>query len=512
MRQDSPALPDDSKSDREIELKFLTSESGFKASRQWPPLAAAPPGAAHRLVTRYFDTANGDLERNCMVLRMRKQGRRHTLSLKWRRPSDGGIFERGEIEAISPGPAPDPALLGPDYAAMVEDVVRGQPLVPVYETDIRRAVSRITANASDIEVALDSGFIQAGEKKSPVREIELELKSGDPAELYRIGMSLAESCPVRLGMQPKAVRGAALRSGKAPAAVRGISPLVGNPTVDEAIGHVINACIAQFTGNFPVFEAGDAVAAVHQMRVAIRRLRAILKAFGRSFPCAEFHTFRARAKRIAAVLGNGRDWDVFLQLLRDGPMPAFPEEKGFAPIIAAAERARAAAYQAIDDMLAAPATTCFVLSMQSFVAQHGWRNALNAEALPRLSAPAAEFATGHLHRLRAKLLKRGKHIERLVPRERHKLRIGLKELRYTADPFSGLFRGSKTFSALLRHCARLQDLLGGYNDHIVAMDLLRRLETGDEAVYASGIFAGWCRRGAMSDGDDALRRAWKKFR
>ena len=512
MVDNSLALPEISRSDREIELKFLASESGFKASRQWPPLAAAPAGAAHRLVTRYFDTVSGDLERNGMVLRMRKQGRRHTLSLKWRRPSDGGIFERGEIEAISPGPVPDPALLGPDYAGMVERIIRGQALIPVYETDIRRTVSRIAANAADIEVAFDSGFISAGEKKSPVREIELELKSGDPAELYRLGMSLAESCPVRLGMLPKAARGAALRSGKAPAAIRGTSPLVGNPTVDEAIGHVINACIAQFIGNFPAFEAGDAVAAVHQMRVAIRRLRAILKVFGRSFPCAEFSAFRAHAKRVAAVLGNGRDRDVFLQLLREGPVPAFPEEPGFATIIAAAERARAAAYQAIDDMLAAPATTCFVLSMQSFVAQHGWRNALSAEALPRLSAPAAEFAAGHLHRLRAKLLKRGKHIERLDPRERHKLRIGLKELRYTADLFGGLFQGSKAFSSLLGHCARLQDLLGGYNDHIVAMDLLRHLEIGGEAVYASGIIAGWCRRGAMPDSDDELRRAWKKFK
>ena len=494
----------------EIELKFFTTESGFKSSQQWPVLGASH--GAQRLVTRYFDTENGDLERRKMVLRVRKQGRRHIMTLKWPGDFPGGLFQRGEVEIACPGPDPEPALLGPEYAEMLAGIIGGQNLVPIYETDIRRTIRHVTSEFSDIEVAFDAGFIRAADRKTPIREIELELKSGDPAELYRLGMSLAETFPVRLGMLAKAERGAQLRSGGLPPVIRAVSPLGGNPTVDEAIGSVINACLAQFTGNFPAFEAGDAVTAVHQMRVAMRRLRSILKLFNRAFPCPEFKTFSLQAKQLASALGQARNWDVFLNLLREGPAAAFPDEPGFAPIIAAAEQHRADGYVAAGNLLAAPQTTCFVLSIQAFIVRRGWRNALAPETLSRLAEPAEFFAQANIHRMHGKLVKRGKHLQTLPPHERHQLRIGLKNIRYAADLFSGLFDPTKELRNFLRHAARLQDMLGAYNDMVAAIDQLSELKAADPStVYATGIIAGWCRHGTIPN-DDSLLKAWKKFR
>lgn len=507
MRHDFQTAPDH----QEIELKFFTSDSGFKASQQWPALGAPPPRQQRQhLVTRYFDTEDADLERHRMVLRMRKQGRGHVIGVKWIGEASGP-FARGEIEAASPGPEPDIDLLGPDCARMLAGIIGDKPLLPVFETDIRRLTRCVRSDSSDVEVAFDSGCIRAGERQTPIREIELELKSGDPAELYRLGMALAEAYPVRLGMQAKAERGVMLRHGAPPPVIKSISPLTGAITVDDAIGAVIDACIAQFTGNFPAFESGDAVNAVHQMRVALRRLRAILKLFNRVFPCPEFAAFRAQAKAIASALGEGRNWDVFLQLLREGPAAAFPEEPGFEPIFAAAGQRREAAYAEIGRLLAAPETTCFVLSVQAFTARHGWRNALTADALFRLTQPAAGFAAGHLNRMHGKLVKRGRHLQRLPPHDRHKLRIGLKNIRYAADLFGGLFEGDKALRALLRTASRLQDQLGAYNDLVTAIGLMEQLGCSAPAGYAAGIVAGWCRRGAEPD-EESLLRAWKKFR
>ena len=137
--------------------------------------------AAQRLHSIYFDTELGDLRRHRIVLRMRRLRSSHVLTLKWDGRVGSGPFERGEVEVSAPSPVPDPALLGPAVEAEILRVTQGRPLQPVFATDIKRALRRILVGASEIEVAFDNGFIISGNQKTPVREIELELKAGNPA-------------------------------------------------------------------------------------------------------------------------------------------------------------------------------------------------------------------------------------------------------------------------------------------------------------------------------------------
>ncbi len=505
----SPQIPSES---REIELKFFASEAGFKASQHWQALdTMTAPSRAQRLRSIYFDTPNADLEGHKVTLRIRNQRRAFVMTLKWQGNFSGGLFERGEIEVPTPFAEPDTSLFGAEIADMLGRIIQDQPLVAIYETDIRRTLRRISSGTSEIEIAFDSGHIIAGDQKLAVREIEMELKSGDPAELYRQGIALAEAYPIQLGTMAKSYRGALLASGHPPSPVRAGSPLAGEPSVDAAIAAIINGCIAQFTGNWPVFEQGDAVTAIHQMRVALRRLRSLLGLFQRSFPCAEFAAFRIAAKDIAATLGEARNWDVFLELLRAGPVKAFPENAGLAEILAQSEQHRDAAYETVRQLLAAPKTTCFVLSLQAFVARHGWRNTLAPEALVRLTEPAVAFAAANLNRMHAKLAKRGKNLAAFEPHKRHQIRIALKKFRYAADLFAGLFP-SAALRDPIRITAKAQDQLGIFNDLITAHDMVAKLDTSSAQVnFATGIITGWCGRSAQQD-DEALAAAWKKFR
>ncbi len=505
----SPPIPSDS---REIELKFFASETGFKASQQWKALdAITTPSRAQRLRSIYFDTPNADLERHNITLRIRNQRRAFLMTLKWQGNFSGGLYERGEIEIPTPFAEPDTSLFGAEIAAMLARIIHDQPIIAVFETDIRRTLRRISSGSSDIEIAFDSGHIIAAEQKLAVREIEMELKSGDPAELYRQGIALAETYPVQLGTMTKSFRGALLASGNPPSPVRAGSLAAGELSVDAAIAAIINGCIAQFTGNWPVFESGDAVTAIHQMRVALRRLRSLLGLFHRSFPCAEFSQFRIAAKDIAATLGDARNWDVFLELLQAGPVKAFPEVPGLAEILAQSQQHRRAAYETVRQLLATPKTTCFVLSLQAFVARHGWRNTLAPEALSRLTEPAISFAATNLNRMQSKLAKRGKNLAAFEPHKRHRIRIELKKFRYAADLFAGLFPAAQLRDHT-RTTARAQDQLGIFNDLISAHDMVAKLDTASPDVnFASGIITGWCGRGALQD-DDALAVAWKKFR
>jgi len=493
---------------RELELKFLVSEPAFKASQTWPMLAPAAPRRAARVRSFYYDTPSGALHRRGMALRMRGLRRGFLLTLKYHGTFPGGPFERGEAEVFSAGAVPEPGLLGQEFAAAVAAAADGEELVLAYETDIRRITHRIIVPASEIELAFDAGYIIAGGAKTPVREIELELKSGEPAELFRLGIELANNFPVRLGTLSKSERGFLLLTQSEPEVARASPALDGSPSLDEAIFGLVSACMRQFTGNFAAFENGDSLNAIHQMRVALRRLRALLGLFHRGLRCAEFLGFREDAKQLARAMNGARDLDVFLALLRDGPAKVFPDEAGFESIIAECAARRAAEYEKIKNLLAAPETTRFVLSLQGALARRVWRNALAPEALTQLTAPAQVFAGQKIATMHQKIIKRGGKALNISPHERHALRIRLKKLRYAAESFAGVFEGKKQIRAFTRSAAALQDALGGFNDLITARGIVESL--ADQDARAAGIILGWCARGAASD--EAVVESWRDFR
>ncbi len=497
---------------REIEIKFLATAEAFKAAQGWEPLGPTRP-RAQRLRNVYFDTPDGDLHRHGSVLRLRRLGRRRLLTFKWRGKFAGGAFERGEMEVPTPSELADPALLGVEIAGLIETMCQGQALLPVYETEVKRIIYLVRGSASEIEVAFDTGRIQAGGQSVPIREIEMELKSGEPAALYQLGLALAEAFPVTLGCQSKAERAALAYTGAAPGILHAPRSMAQAANVDAAIGDALNSCVSHFLGNWPAFHAGDRVGAVHQMRVALRRLRAVLGVFQRAFPCAEFMQFRQQAKDMATVLGGARDWDVFIDMMRQGPMAAFPEDAGFETLLADAQAQREEGYAKAAAMLAAAGSTGFILAVQAFIARHGWRNGPSGEALPSLTAPAEDFFSEHLARIRRRILKTGRGFKRMTPYYRHELRKNLKKLRYLLDLSGGLCGWEGENRKMLRLAAALQDQLGLFNDLAAAREMVGRLRIGDDlaAARAAGVVLGWCARAASTD-DAALRMAWKKFK
>jgi len=498
---------------QEIELKFLLDEDAFKAAQQSDLLGGDKRRAVRRLRSVYFDTAEGHLSRTRTVLRMRTQRGAHVMTVKGLGGDPANPFLRREIEVKSPSAEPDLALLDAVVAADIRRATDDQMLIPHFTTDIRRSVQRITSRRSEIEIAFDTGVITAGSRRDPVREIELELKSGDVADLFAFGLALTHSVPARLGILSKSERGRLLSTGGLIDAVKADSPIQAHHSVDDVFGAVIGTCIHQFTGNWPAFECANGPEPVHQMRVAMRRLRAALGLFQRHFPCHEFASLRAEAKRVASAMGDARNWDVFADLVHAGPATTFSREPGFEPLLAASGRHRAAGYEAVDTLLKSVETTRFVLSALAFVARRGWRNEIVGASLPALSAPAAGFAATNLTRLHRQVRKRGRHIVSLPPGKRHEVRIALKKLRYATDFFAALFPNAQAVRAYARATAKLQDVLGRFNDMAMVLDLVDRLDLGNDpaASRAAGIVLGWYGRDAQTNTGD-LHDAWRSFR
>ena len=172
---------------REVELKLEFDPADRAGIEAHPRLAAALP-EKQMLVSVYYDTDDRMLQKAQIALRVRKRGDRYVQAIKG---MDGAsLFDRPEWEHeiassepdlhFAAGTALEPLLTDPVIAA----------LRPVFRTRIERTVYRLSDAGSAVEVALDDGEIEAPSRWAAVHELELELKEGDPADLFRLARSL----------------------------------------------------------------------------------------------------------------------------------------------------------------------------------------------------------------------------------------------------------------------------------------------------------------------------------
>ncbi|MGE3247617.1 MAG: CHAD domain-containing protein, partial [Beijerinckiaceae bacterium] len=434
-----------SSANREIEVKLLAGAGGLQAALEMPLLAGvAMQPRSRNLYTAYYDTATGDLQKAGVALRVRRVHGRYVMGVKFPPDPASGLFEREEVEVRLPSASPDIALFGPELAGRITALTGGKSVEAVFASNFRRRTGAIAAGLAHIELALDSGIMEAGDRSQPLEEIELELKQGDEADLCDFAASLAETAGLRLSTLSKGQRGSLLASGKKPPAARAVVPeYPPGMVVDDFIASVIGQCLAQFAGNWAAIEAGTGPEGVHQGRVALRRLRAMLGLFSKMLPAPEFRAFGAEAKQLASALGPAREWDVFLKMVHDGPLKMYRRDASFDALLVAANAFRDEAQAAARRTVSASAATAFVLRLRAFAARRSWRIALSGSELPILTGSARDFAARTLARMHKRILKRGRRLEKLSVEERHDLRIELKKIRYAAEFFGPLFDGAK---------------------------------------------------------------------
>jgi inorganic triphosphatase YgiF len=497
---------------RELEVKFKTDAAGLKLALRSELLAIETADAPRRtLRSVYFDTPTGDLRKQRMVLRVRKVRTSHFMGVKGARPHADAPFSRSETEVRVPCPDPDITLFGEEISVELNRVIDGCPLEQKFETQIKRRLRCLNLERSVIQVAFDEGFVVVGDRRQPLTGVELELKAGEEAAFYDFAARLTDALPVRLEIMSKADRGFMLAADEPPMPVRAEAlKFPADATLDQAVEIVINSALGQFVANWPALTETRHQESIHQMRVALRRLRTALAFVNRVLPCAEFEIFRAEAKQIAAALGPARNWDAFKDLVEAGPLTHYARDKGFEALLTAVEEHRLAAYAIAQQVIEDPSTTRFVLKLRAFLARRAWRSALSGAELLRLTEPAKVFAGETLERLHKRALKRGRRLSQKPPEKRHEVRIALKKIRYTAEFFNFFFSGARPY---VRAVAQLQEGLGAFNDEASATHLLWDIEAaaGPQTAKAAGIVLGWCGRGTKI-ADDNLRKSWKSFR
>lgn len=197
----------------EIEMKLALGETGPERLLAHPLLRNGVDGA-QRLANTYYDTPEGELEATRVALRLRRRNDSWVQTLKTSGEGSGGFSRRREWEWPVAGDALDLVGLAglPPFAELGGDIL--ERLEPRFTTDFERRLWRLELAEASIEVALDQGEIRAAGRRVPIRELELELKDGDPQALWQLAQALAESVPLRPADASKAVRGSVLLSGR----------------------------------------------------------------------------------------------------------------------------------------------------------------------------------------------------------------------------------------------------------------------------------------------------------
>ena len=450
---------------REIELKFDLDPAAADALAKHPlfhglPIDAVPAWSI------YYDTAKSTLRKAGVTLRVRRSSDGFVQTVKADAKGGAGLFDRAEWETTLASGEPALALIDGTAAGPLLQGHDAQ-LRPLFETDIQRRRWTLVHDQAEIEILLDRGEIVAGKRRLAVAELELELRAGSAAALFALARQLNATIPLRLGVLTKSEQGYRLLRAKRAGVVKAEAITIDRgATAGDGFAAIAFACIRHLRLNEPrVLDARDA-AALHQTRVALRRLRSAFTIFSPIVAGAESDTLRGELGWISAVLGEARDLDVFI-----GKDWAAKAGKTVGAHIAA-ERERA-----YDEAIAALDSQRFrggMIDLAAWIATGSWRAVDNKAR----SQPLEAFAAAALDRFWKKVKKGGRELTAIDDEARHEVRIAGKKLRYATEFFDDLHDGSKRRKARRRFMAALEGMqadLGDLNDMVTARELSQTL-------------------------------------
>lgn len=418
--------------------------------------ACAGPGVRRLLVTRYFDTADRALAAIGAAVRIRRDGRRGQLMVKLGMPSIAGYRQAREMSRGWAGTRPDLAAVpDPDIRGALQAAVGEAPLHCRFTTRVERTVWRLTEPLGQVEVALDRGQIRAGRRAAHLCEIEFELLGGSPEAVFGLAERLLGPTAAWLALPGKAERGATLAAGEslAPRLAGGRPPAEPGLDMEQGFGRLLGWLAAQIATALHLTLTSDGESGPHQLRVALRRLRAAVRLFRPALRKPVARALLRDARDLGRIVSPLRDADVLIPRFLDAARSLRDPDHATrlsADLDQLHERLRSGVRRQLKDARA----TGFVVRLLSLAALGGWQG----EGADR--RPVGELACAGLERHWRRLRPLGDRLGLLDAETRHEFRKKLKIYRYSYELYG--FIGLK--DPYLGALKKLQVDLGQLND------------------------------------------------
>ncbi len=382
-------------------------------------------------------------------------------------------------------------------------------LTPVAAFEGRSLSLALTGDHGPLAMTLLTGTVHTVAGGPRVSRLRLD---GAETAVQHLATALCDEVRLEVPRASLAAEAVAIASGVPPPPRRqGAAELPPGSSTAAAFARVVGH-LTDVILHFAPYAADsrDGPEPVHQMRVAVRRLRSAIKVFRSAVRCPAVDAADTAVKALGAKLAPARDWDVFVTETLAAVVRAFPAETRLQQLVAAAERRRRTSHAELRTFLAGAEFRRLGIALACLAAGQEWQTNLDAAQLAELALPLDEFATRVLNRRLKRLAQVEDSLADLEPAELHAVRLRAKRMRYAAEIFAPLQPG-KSANRFLHRLSTLQARLGILNDGAVASTLLRELAaTSGRLAFAGGLVLGFIgAHGKRARARSA--RAWQKL-
>jgi CHAD domain-containing protein len=469
---------------REIERKYEATDTTTLPS--WSSLFDTEPVAQEQqLLATYLDTADLALAGARITLRYRTGDD----ATGWHLKLPAGKDTRDEIqirtEAVDdPGPPPS------ELAQLLRTITRGAPLLPIAELRTLRLLLRWTDPAGHELLDVTDDHVTArvlpdGPEKS-WREIEIELGAGGDLRLLK----KADAVLRKSGVQPSS-SASKLQRALGDRVPEQPKP-VGGPKASA--GEVVLAYLrdqAAAIRRYDVEVRRDSDDSVHQLRVATRRARSALQAYGKLIDREQTRQLTDELKWLAGVAGEARDLEVLRERFANA-IAAQPVEDVLggvqARLVSWFAPRQAKARKLLLDALDSKRYLALLDALDALLADPPFTKLAHK--------PAAKVLPGQLgrsfDRMRTHMAIADEHTGDQRNRELHEVRKAGKRLRYATEAAAPALGDHA--ATLISHTKDVQEVLGDHQDAVVAAPVLRDIAIaaarGRENAFTWGVLYG----------------------
>ncbi|MCI1679553.1 MAG: inorganic triphosphatase [Ewingella americana] len=270
----------------EIELKFIATAAAIAELPEQLAQFSSEHSAPQKLTNIYYETADNWMRSHDMGLRIRGFDDQYEMTIKTAGSVVGGLHQRPEYNVELKKPtlklSAFPKEIWPEGCKVA---ALQKALLPLFSTNFMREKWVITYQQSEIELGLDQGEVVAGELSEPLAEIELELKSGNTADLLALAALIGQNGGLRQGGLSKAARGYHLAKGNPARESRPLPVFKAAPkaTVEQAMEGILALALDQWQYHEELWVRGDKAVRLSVLQ-AVEAVRQTLVLFGGLIP------------------------------------------------------------------------------------------------------------------------------------------------------------------------------------------------------------------------------------
>lgn len=250
------------------------------------------------------------------------------------------------------------------------------------------------------------------------------------------------------------------------------APASATMACDEAFRTIARQCLYRLNEQHRATSEASADA-LHEMRIALTRLRTSIAFFTPMVNDADRSRISAELKWLNAHLGIVRDLDVAIErLTKSGARPAE---------IKAWKQERAACQRHLTRALRSQRYRRLVRDISAWIEKGSWSTKSSRTAADRRSRPIDEYSAQKLKRWQKKLVKKSGNLREVGARKRHRVRLINKKLSYAIDATASLLGDGEIAArqAVLKQLRKAQKSLGQLNDAARYRALAGALQNGE---------------------------------